>query len=171
MLRVSSVVCWHAYADISSALPQGGRSASGKPAVLPSHCSMEAMTAELRAPRRMTGQRDGWRRHAESGEDRWFDCAGKRAAKLSLLFPRENRVPVIPISLRNRFLALAPAEGTASAILPPSALDVSTTVFLSFEGTSFLLAGSVLIFLSSLVIVLPNPDLTELTTTGSFGAD
>ena len=111
MLRVSSVVCWHAYEDISSALPQGGRSASGKPAVLPSHCSMEAMTAELRAPRRMTGQRDGWRRHAESGEDRWFDCAGKRAAKLSLLFPRENRVPVVPISLRNRFLALAPAVG------------------------------------------------------------
>ena len=40
-----------------------------------------------------------------------------------------------------------------------------TTVLLSFEGTSFLLAGSVLIFLSSLVIVFPNPDLIELTTT------
>src|SRR6516165_1556955 len=38
-----------------------------------------------------------------------YICAGKRTAKLSLLFLRENRVPVIPISLRNRFLALAPA--------------------------------------------------------------
>ena len=86
MLRVSSVVCWHAYEDISSALPQGGRSASGKPAVLPSHCSMEAMTAELRAPRRMTGQRDGRRRHAESGEDRWFDCAGKELPNYRFFF-------------------------------------------------------------------------------------
>jgi hypothetical protein len=34
--------------------------------------------------------------------------AGKTTAELSLLFLRENRVPVIPISLRNRFLALAP---------------------------------------------------------------
>jgi hypothetical protein len=57
-------------------------------------------------------------------------------------------------------------------------LDVSTAVLLSFEGTSFLLAGSVLIFLSSLVIVFPNPDLIELTTTevhsaaiGALGVD
>jgi len=33
----------------------------------------------------------------------------KKAAELSLLFLRENRVPVILISFRNRLLALAPA--------------------------------------------------------------
>jgi hypothetical protein len=47
---------------------------------------------------------------------------------------------------------------------------VSTAVLLSFEGTSFLLAGSVLIVLSLLVIVFPNPDLIELTTTEVYSA-
>jgi len=35
--------------------------------------------------------------------------AGKKAAELSFLFLRENRVPIVLISFRNRFLALAPA--------------------------------------------------------------
>jgi hypothetical protein len=53
-------------------------------------------------------------------------------------------------------------EIAAAAILPPSALDVSTPeVLLSFERTSFLGVGLVLIFLSSLVIVFPNADLSD----------
>ena len=35
--------------------------------------------------------------------------AAKKAAELSFLFLRKNRVPIVLISFRNRFLALAPA--------------------------------------------------------------
>jgi hypothetical protein len=42
-------------------------------------------------------------------EKKCIGDAGKKGAELSLLFLRENRVPVILISFRNRFLALAPA--------------------------------------------------------------
>jgi hypothetical protein len=49
-----------------------------------------------------------------------------------------------------------------SAILAPSASDVPTPEsLLSFEGASFLEAGLVLIFLSSLAIAFPNADLSD----------
>jgi hypothetical protein len=49
--------------------------------------------------------------------------------------------------------------GEASEVLPLSAVDVSTPdALLSVEGTSFLGAGLVLIFLSSVDIVFPNAD-------------
>ena len=40
---------------------------------------------------------------------KYISDAAKRAVGLSLLFLRENRVPVFLIGFRNRFLALAPA--------------------------------------------------------------
>jgi hypothetical protein len=42
-------------------------------------------------------------------EQKYQVMLAKKAAELSLLFLRENRAPVIPISFRNRLLALAPA--------------------------------------------------------------
>ena len=81
----------------------------------------------------------------------------RRTSELSLLLLRENHVPVIPISFRNRFLAFAPiiAGGEATASSPRSALDGSApeVLFFSGGGALFSRAELALMFLSSLAII------------------
>ena len=94
------------------------------------------------------------------GAKKCISNADKKPAELSLLFLRENRVPVILISFR-RVTVSGPRPCCSRRVRRQQSYASTPEALLSFGGTSFLGAELVLIFLSSLAIVFPNADLSD----------